>query len=74
MATMSELQADNENIAQQLQEWQQQRYANGENPMDWVAFKAHLKDLGAPDPGDSAPDEFHRWDESMAGGTPDAKS
>lgn len=70
MATLSDLRQDNENIEQQLVEWKQQRFANGENPMDWVAFREHMRQLGAPDPGESPPDEFYRWDESLVGGTP----
>jgi hypothetical protein len=71
MPMLDELRGQNEQIEAQMQEWQQQRFANGENPMDWVAFRQHLQQLGAPDPGESAPDEFLRWDESLVGGTPD---
>jgi hypothetical protein len=71
MPTLDELRQRNDQIETQLREWKQQRFANGENPMDWAAFRKHLEGLGAPDPGESSPDEFLRWDESMVGGTPD---
>jgi hypothetical protein len=68
MATLDELRAANEGFEEQMHDWRRQRYANGENPMDWVAFRKHLEELGAPDPGEAAPDEFHRWDDQMHGG------
>lgn len=70
MAIMAELRSANEGIEDQMREWKQQRYASGENPMDWLAFRRHLLDAGAPDPGEVAPDEFYRWGEEMAGGQP----
>ncbi len=70
MATLAELRESNANIEQQMNEWRQQRYANGENPLDWAAFRAHVQAIGGADPGETAPDEFYRW-ENMAGGTPD---
>ncbi len=73
MPTLDELRQDNPYFEQQMMEWKRQRYANGENPLDWADFRAHLQAIGAPDPGDTAPDEFYRWDESLAGGTPTAE-
>jgi hypothetical protein len=67
MATLAELRAVNENILAQIREWKRQRYAHGEDPMDWVAFRQHVQQIGAPDPGESPPEEFHRWDETMGG-------
>ena len=72
MPTLEELRAENEAIEQQMQDWKRQRFANGENPMDWVAFRNHVQQLGAQDPGELAPDEFYRWGDDMAGGQPDA--
>ena len=74
MATLAELREANPRIDQQMTEWKRQRYADGENPLDWVAFKRHLAESGAPDPGDSAPEEFYRWDESLLGGQPSEAS
>ena len=71
MATLAELRETNANIEQLMNEWRQQRYANGENPLDWAAFRAHVQAAGGPDPGDPAPDEFYRW-QNMAGGTPES--
>ena len=72
MPTLEELRATNEAIEQQMTNWRQQRFASGENPLDWVAFRAHLQQLGAPDPGELPPDEFYRWNEALHGGQPDA--
>ena len=72
MATLEELRAGNEAIEEQMGEWKRRRFADGKNPMDWVAFRSHMQQLGAPDPGELAPDEFYRWGEEMAGGQPDA--
>ena len=72
MPTLQELRANNEAIEQQMHAWRQQRFANGENPMDWVAFRSHVQQLGAPDPGELPPDEFYRWNEDIHGGQPDA--
>jgi hypothetical protein len=58
MATLAEPEAENTNIRQQLQEWREQREANGEDPTDFAAFRQHLLDLGAPDPGEEAPEDF----------------
>ena len=72
MPTLQELRAQNEAIEQQMHDWRQQRFANGENPLDWVAFRTHVRQLGAPDPGELPPDEFYRWGEELHGGQPDA--
>jgi hypothetical protein len=36
---------------QQYDEWREQRAQNGEDPTDYQAFRQHVIDLGAPDPG-----------------------
>ena len=72
MPTLEELRATNEAIEQQMYDWRQQRFANGENPLDWVAFRTHVQLLGAADPGELPPDEFYRWGEDLHGGQPDA--
>ena len=59
MATLAELEAENTNIKQQLDEWRTQRAASGEDPNDYAAFRQHLLDLGAPDPGEDAPEDFN---------------
>jgi hypothetical protein len=41
----------------QLQVWQQQRVALGEDPNDWNAFREHLATIGAPEAAIGAPDE-----------------
>ena len=54
----SDLTTDNPNIVQQYEEWRQQRQQNSEDATDWSAFRAHVMAIGAPDPGESAPDDF----------------
>ena len=58
MATFDEMAAENPNIRTQYDEWRDARAANGEDPVDWGAFQAHLQALGAPDPGGRPPDDF----------------
>jgi hypothetical protein len=58
VTTLTELEADNPNIRQQLEEWRKEREANGEDPADYAAFRQHLLHLGAPDPGEEAPEDF----------------
>lgn len=66
MATLAELRAGNENIEAQMREWKEQRRANGEDPLDWSAFRNHVQQIGAADPGEAAPDEFLANDDSMS--------
>jgi hypothetical protein len=70
MPTLDDLQSSNGSFSEQMTAWRQQRYADGENPLDWTAFRRHLLTIGAPDPGETPPDEFYRWDESLIGGQP----
>lgn len=58
--------AANPNFDAQLIQWQTERSANGENPYDWAAFRAHEIAIGAPDPGPTAPTQFYG---STAGGS-----
>jgi hypothetical protein len=58
VATLADLEADNPSITQQLEEWRRQRAANGEDPNDYAAFRQHLLAIGAPDPGEEAPEDF----------------
>lgn len=41
----------NPNYSQQERAWQLERCFNGEDALDWQAFRAHLHGIGAPDPG-----------------------
>jgi len=50
MATFADMAADNPNLRAQYDEWREARSANGEDPVDWGAFRDHLLALGAPDP------------------------
>ena len=58
MATFDEMAAENPNIRSQYDEWRDARSANGEDPVDWGAFRDHVMAIGAPDPGMRPPDDF----------------
>ena len=58
MATFQDLAQENPNIRQQYDEWRQARVERGEDPTDYQAFRQHLMNLGAPDPGESEIDDF----------------
>ncbi|HEY7062460.1 MAG TPA: hypothetical protein VII06_13355 [Chloroflexota bacterium] len=58
MSTFADLEADNPNIRSQYDDWRNARSANGEDPVDWGAFRQHEQALGAPDPGERPPDDF----------------
>lgn len=60
--TMDKLAEQNENIVQQLSEWQIARTQNNEDAYDWQAFRTHAQALGNPDPGDQEPEEFRQYD------------
>jgi hypothetical protein len=55
---LADLEADNPNIQQQYDEWRQQREQRGEDATDYQAFRQHLIAIGAPDPGEDAPEDF----------------
>ena len=57
-ATLSDLQQQNPNIRSQIQVWQRERANNDQSPADWEAFRQHAMAIGAPDPGQEAPQEF----------------
>jgi hypothetical protein len=58
MATMADLEAENPNIRQQCEDWRREREQAGEDPNDYQAFRQHLMDLGAPDPGEEEVEDF----------------
>ena len=58
MATFEELAADNPNIRDQYDEWRNVRSNAGEDATDYQAFREHLINLGAPDPGEQEIDDF----------------
>ena len=58
MATFADLSAANPNIRQQYDDWRQLRSQNGEDPTDYQAFRQHVINLGAPDPGEQEIDDF----------------
>ena len=58
MARLTDLERQNPNLRQQYEAWRVQRQQRGESVTDYQAFRAHLRELGAPDPGDEAFDEF----------------
>ncbi|MBV9132227.1 MAG: hypothetical protein JO020_07145 [Chloroflexi bacterium] len=58
MPTFDELAATNPDIRAEYDEWRDQRAASGEDPTDYQAFRAHVIELGAPDPGESEISDF----------------
>jgi hypothetical protein len=58
MATFADLSADNPNLRQQYDEWRDVRSQNGEDPTDYQAFRQHVINIGAPDPGEQEIDDF----------------
>ena len=58
MASFADLSAANPNIRQQYDDWRQLRSQNGEDPTDYQAFRQHVINLGAPDPGEQEIDDF----------------
>jgi hypothetical protein len=58
MTSFQDFAAENPNLRQQYDEWREQRTQNGEDPTDYQAFRQHVIDLGAPDPGEQELDDF----------------
>jgi hypothetical protein len=58
LASFQGLAAENPEIRQQYDTWRDLRARNGENPMDYQAFRQHLLALGAPDPGEQEIADF----------------
>jgi len=58
MAAFQDLATDNPTIRQQYDEWRQQDPQNNADPTDFQAFRQHLIDSGAPDPGERAIDDL----------------
>jgi hypothetical protein len=68
----SELANDNPNIQQQYDEWRQQRQNNGEDGADWKAFRQHVMAIGAPDPGEDAPEDLEGASQTATSGSVNA--
>lgn len=62
MATFQDLAQDNPNIQEQYEAWRAERDEQGEDPSDYPAFRRHLLNVGAPDPGAAAPTDFNDGD------------
>jgi hypothetical protein len=58
MPTFDELAAANPDIRAQYDEWRAERGESGEDPTDYQAFRAHLLESGAPDPGEGEITDF----------------
>ena len=58
MATFQELETDNPNIRQQYDDWRAARAQDGEDSTDYQAFRQHVINVGAPDPGEQEIDDF----------------
>ena len=53
-----DLERDNPNIRSQHEDWKRQRGERSEDVNDYKAFRSHMKDIGAPDPGEQEFEEF----------------
>jgi hypothetical protein len=58
MSTCADLAEANPNIKEQYETWRDLQAKNGEDPTQWQAFRQHVLAIGAPDPGEQAPDDF----------------
>ena len=58
MSTFQDLAGDSPNIRQQYDEWRDLRIQTGEDPTDYQAFRQHVQNMGAPDPGGREIDDF----------------
>ncbi|MFN8535186.1 MAG: hypothetical protein U0556_16735 [Dehalococcoidia bacterium] len=75
--TLDRLAEENPNIGEHLRDWQIARTQNNEDAYDWTEFRQHELRLGAPDPGETEPDEFRQYNwtlyvPSSAGGSGNA--
>jgi hypothetical protein len=58
MPSFQDLAQDNPNLRQQYDEWRDARAQEGSDPTDYQAFRQHVVDMGAPDPGEQEIDDF----------------
>ncbi|MHB1133508.1 MAG: hypothetical protein ACYC4L_14145 [Chloroflexota bacterium] len=58
MTTLSDLEASNPNIREQLRIWREERIQNAQDPYVYDAFRQHVMAIGAPDPGAMEFDDF----------------
>ena len=58
MPTFEELAAANPDIRGQYDAWRTQRADAAEDATDYQAFRQHVLDMGAPDPGEQEIDDF----------------
>lgn len=58
MATFADMQQTDPDIRSEYDIWRPLREQNGEDPVDWDAFRAHLIAIGHSDPGDMPPDDW----------------
>lgn len=59
---MDWLAEENPNIGEHLRDWQHEAKQNGDDPLNWQAFREHELAIGAPDVGEEAPEEFSQFD------------
>lgn len=58
MPTFADLSLDNPELRNQYDSWRTARSDAGEDATDYQAFRQHVVDLGAPDPGEQEIDDF----------------
>lgn len=57
-SALSRMIGANPNFVSQAKTWRGLRAQRGEDPNDWTAFRTYEKQIGAPDPGANAPQEW----------------
>ena len=58
MATFADMQQNDPDIRTEYDVWRPLREQNGEDPIDWDAFRTHLIGIGHNDPGNIPPDDW----------------
>jgi hypothetical protein len=62
VTTFQDLAQQNPDVQEQYETWLAERDERGQDPSDYAAFRRHLIDLGAPDPGPEEPTDFNDGD------------
>lgn len=58
MATFADMLQSDPNLRLEYDVWRPLREQNGEDPVDWDAFRTHVTAIGHPDPGPVPPDDW----------------
>ena len=58
MATFEDMHQTDPNLRFEYDVWRPLREQNGEDPIDWDAFRTHVTAIGHSDPGPVPPDDW----------------